>query len=331
MFISGPRRRRTLFSGRLLVHYARKEGSSPMRRLVPLAACLLLAACGGSDDPPSPEANAAGGTAASAPAPAQAPPPAAPVAEPKATGERWELRSTPEGSTLALLSSSGHAAIRLFCPAGSGQLLVNVPGFRPIGSEERLSFGSGGAVTALVADTSGDQARGGVSGTAPVPAELPALLAGPVSASYGAQNLAPRPAPAAETARSFVAACRQGVASSAPTKGGQPNPCETQGNGRLAVRPLRAIGTEPFWAARVVGRCITYSHPENQEGTRIWTRYTAGPGGTGTWVGAHAGKRFELRIRAAPGCSDGMSDRRYPSAAELLVDGERRQGCAAPL
>jgi uncharacterized membrane protein len=48
-------------------------------------------------------------------------------------------------------------------------------------------------------------------------------------------------------------------------------------------------------------------------------------------VGAHAGKKFELRIRPAPGCSDGMSDRRYPSAAELLVDGERRQGCAAPL
>jgi uncharacterized membrane protein len=96
------------------------------------------------------------------------------------------------------------------------------------------------------------------------------------------------------------------------------------------VRPLRVFGTEPFWAARIEGRCVTYSHPDDQNGTRIWTRYTAGEGGSGTWTGALGGKPFELRISPRPGCSDGMSDRRYPLAAELLVGGERRQGCAAP-
>jgi uncharacterized membrane protein len=103
-----------------------------------------------------------------------------------------------------------------------------------------------------------------------------------------------------------------------------------QGSERLQLAPLRAIGTEPFWGARIEGRCVTYSHPENQAGTRVWTRYTPAPNG-GTWSGALGGQRFELRTRAAPGCSDGMSDRRYPIAVDLQVGGERRQGCAEPL
>jgi uncharacterized membrane protein len=103
-----------------------------------------------------------------------------------------------------------------------------------------------------------------------------------------------------------------------------------QDDERLQITPLRAIGTEPFWGARIEGRCVTYSHPENQAGIRVWTRYTAAPGG-GAWVGALGGQRFELLTRAAPGCSDGMSDRRYPIEVELLVGGERRRGCAAPL
>jgi len=104
-----------------------------------------------------------------------------------------------------------------------------------------------------------------------------------------------------------------------------------QGNERLRIGALRAVGTEPFWGARIEGRCVTYSHPEDQAGTRIWTRYSAGTGGGGTWSGALGGRRFELRIRPQPGCSDGMSDRRYPLAAELFVNGERRTGCAEPL
>ena len=42
---------------------------------------------------------------------------------------------------------------------------INVPGFRPVGSEERMTFGSGGEAHTLVADTRGDRQRGGVSAT----------------------------------------------------------------------------------------------------------------------------------------------------------------------
>ena len=231
-----------------------------------------------------------------------------------------------------LVAPAGKTAIRLFCPAGAARLLVNIPGFRAVGSEERLSFGSGGAVVALVADTRGDRQRGGVSAAGAVPAELATLIAGPVSVTYGAQASGPHPAPAPELARAFVGACRDAKAAqpAPPAKSAGDNPCSLQGSGRLAVRPLRAVGTEPFWSARIEGRCVTYSHPEDQKGTRVWTRHAAGPNGANSWSGALGGKAFELRIRPAPGCSDGMSDRRYPLAAELRVNGETRRGCAEP-
>jgi uncharacterized membrane protein len=97
----------------------------------------------------------------------------------------------------------------------------------------------------------------------------------------------------------------------------------------LKSASVRALGTEPFWNARVEGRCVTYSNPEDQKGSRIWTRFAPAPGG-GTWSGAMGGRPFELKIRPKRGCSDGMSDKSYPLAAELLVGGERRQGCAEP-
>lgn len=108
---------------------------------------------------------------------------------------------------------------------------------------------------------------------------------------------------------------------------GSTSPCMMQGADQLAVKPMRALGTEPFWSARVEGRCVTYATPEDQQGTRIWTRYSAEADG-GAWTGQLGGKKFELRIRSEPGCSDGMSDKRYPQAAELLVQGEQRRGCA---
>jgi uncharacterized membrane protein len=251
----------------------------------------------------------------------------------RASGPRWDLRSNGDGVALALLGESGATAIRLFCPAGQNRMLVNVPAFKPIGSEERLSFGSGGNVVALVADPRGDVQRGGVSGSGPVPKDLKALVEGPVGASYGAQRSGPHLAPPADLSRSFVTACfdhESAALKTASKPTSATSPCLVQDGELLRMSPLKAVGTEPFWGARVEGRCVTYSHPDNQKGTRLWTRFTPGPDG-GIWVGALGGKRFELRTRTAPGCSDGMSDNRYPIAVTLTVNGEQRKGCAAPL
>jgi uncharacterized membrane protein len=281
------------------------------------AGSLLLISCGGANK----ESDAAQNEAA--------PPPSAAAAKanPAASTPRWELRANGEGSELALISGTEPATVRLSCSAGGKSLLVNIPGFRPIGSEERLSVGSGDEATALVADPRGDGERGGVSASGSVPDNLAVILKGPVSASYGAQTSGPHPAPPPEAARDFVKACTAGpgpIAGAGPPDAG---PCLMQDGKRLEVAPLRAIGTEPFWGARIEGRCVTYSHPDDQKGTRIWTRYAPRPGG-GTWSGTLAGKPFELRTHGQAGCSDGMSDKRYPIAVELVVEGETRTGCA---
>ncbi|HEX8381504.1 MAG TPA: hypothetical protein VF619_13265 [Allosphingosinicella sp.] len=264
-----------------------------------------------------------------------APSPAAKVdAESAAPG--WDLQSSGEGVAL-VLAGPDRAAIRLFCPAGGKRLLVNVPGFRPVGSEERLSFGSGSEVAALVADSRGDRQRGGVSGTGAVPEDLAALVGGSVSASYGAQSSGPHPAPPRALANAFVSACREGSAAPAASAAASPaapaasaNACTVQDGKAVPAPGVRALGTEPFWNAQVEGRCVTYSHPEDQKGTRVWTRFAPGPGG-GAWSGTLGGKPFELKVRPQRGCSDGMSDRSYPLAAELVVGGERRLGCAERL
>lgn len=287
-----------------------------------LAASLLLAACGGAD--------ADGDGAGASPAATVSPTPTAPPAA------AWDLVASGEGTAL-VYPAAGAPALRLFCPAGGKRLLVNVPAFRPIASEERLSFGSGGEAHALVADPRGDAQRGGVSGSGAAPGNLAALIGGPLSVSYGAQASGPHPAPPPGLARAFVGACRDGGASPAPPPVPLPtlapspapaNACLIQDGQRLAVAPLRAIGTEPFWGARIEGRCVTYSHPDNQQGTRVWTRYAPRPGGGGAWTGTLEGRPFALRTRPQAGCSDGMSDRRYPVAVELTVGGEERRGCA---
>lgn len=108
-------------------------------------------------------------------------------------------------------------------------------------------------------------------------------------------------------------------------------PCQLQDGKRLPETRLRAVGTEPFWGARIEGRCVTYSTPDNPDGTRIWTRLT-GSASQRIWTGALDGQRFVLELQKAIGasCSDGMSDRRYPFDAKLQLGNARERGCAEP-
>ena len=111
--------------------------------------------------------------------------------------------------------------------------------------------------------------------------------------------------------------------------GAKVSACLMQDGEQLNITPVKAIGTEPFWGARIEGRCVTYSTPEDQTGTRIWARFNPGPDG-GVWIGTFQGEPFKLITRLKPDCSDGMSDRVYPQEVMLTVGGEERRGCAAP-
>ncbi|GAA4709582.1 hypothetical protein H9L13_01215 [Sphingomonas lutea] len=108
------------------------------------------------------------------------------------------------------------------------------------------------------------------------------------------------------------------------------HPCLVQDGRPVAAPALRAIGTEPFWGATTHGRCVTYSTPDDQAGTRVWAKVRQADGGRTVWTGALRGTPFELSIAERTDCSDGMSDNRYPLEARLLVDGEERRGCARP-
>ena len=277
-----------------------------------LAAALLVTGC---EQAPSGSGPVQSGT------------PAGPL---QARAMHWAQQSPGQ---LALIDANGDAAFRIICPDGGGRIAINVPAFQPIGSEERLSFGSCGSVVALVAATSGDKVRGGVTGEGAIPDDLRGILSGPVSASYGSQVSGPHPALPADMIAFELEACeaRSGTpVQPAPAEPPPASPCLTQDGKTIPANRLKAVGTEPFWGARIEGRCVTYSTPENQAGMRVWTRFS-GSRDSGTWVGSLGGKRFELRTTPSPACSDGMSDRQYPVAVSLAVDGERRNGCAEPL
>jgi len=106
----------------------------------------------------------------------------------------------------------------------------------------------------------------------------------------------------------------------------QGNPCLTQ-DGEAVTARLKAIGTEPVWAAETEGRCVTYKTPEDPVGTRVWTTVMKGPEKM-VWKGTLRGEQFELTVTPRTDCSDGMSDRVYLMEAVLRVDGETRRGCA---
>lgn len=116
-----------------------------------------------------------------------------------------------------------------------------------------------------------------------------------------------------------------------PQADAQPqSPCLFQDGKIVPANAIRAIGTEPFWSARVEGRCVTYSTPEDQGGTRVWTKFS-GTAEKGRWTGALGGRPFVMETRPESECSDGMSDNLYPIAVTLTVRGELRSGCAEPM
>ncbi len=88
---------------------------------------------------------------------------------------------------------------------------------------------------------------------------------------------------------------------------------------------LRFTGTEPFWGGDVTGGSLTYSTPEDQDGTVIPVERFAGRGGV-SFHGELDGQALEMVVTEL-GCSDGMSDRTYPFTVTLRIGEETRNGC----
>jgi uncharacterized membrane protein len=89
---------------------------------------------------------------------------------------------------------------------------------------------------------------------------------------------------------------------------------------------LRFTGNEPFWGGKVSGRTLTYTTPEDQDGTVIAVERFAGRGGI-SYSGLLEGADFEMIVTPLE-CSDGMNDRTYPFTVTLSIGEDKRNGCA---
>ena len=94
------------------------------------------------------------------------------------------------------------------------------------------------------------------------------------------------------------------------------------------TRPLRALGTEPFWPVEMTGPEMIYSGADRPE-QRAPQGEPRMQGTMAVWEATTtAGNPLKVTLTATD-CSDGMSDRTYPLTAMVEIGGELLMGCAA--
>lgn len=116
-------------------------------------------------------------------------------------------------------------------------------------------------------------------------------------------------------------------AAQAPAAEGAAMP--TAGGGMDISQPITALGTEPFWSLAITeGTKFKLSRPDQPDLVAEAPGSSMSPDGA-TWVAKGAkGEQLTVMLKAAE-CSDGMSDRRYPMSAEVVLQGVTLKGCAA--
>lgn len=93
-------------------------------------------------------------------------------------------------------------------------------------------------------------------------------------------------------------------------------------------QPIRALGTEPFWAVEIDGTALTLKRPDQPDAVFEAPGATVA-GGQASWEARRADGAVMKVTLFVSECSDGMSDRRYPLTAEVEVGAETFRGCAA--
>ncbi len=95
------------------------------------------------------------------------------------------------------------------------------------------------------------------------------------------------------------------------------------------AKPMRVLGTEPFWGIEISPAELVFTGVDRPEfhapnpGARIEGEIAV--------IAARDPQGLALTIRLKPAkCSDGMSDWVYPLDAEVQLGPETLKGCAAP-
>jgi uncharacterized membrane protein len=97
-------------------------------------------------------------------------------------------------------------------------------------------------------------------------------------------------------------------------------------SGNIAA-PLRALGTEPFWALDIDSTGLRFITPDDTSGIRFPPLVPTSSGDTVVWVGETERAAIDVRIWRER-CSDGMSDRVYTFAATVRIAATTYRGCA---
>lgn len=169
---------------------------------------LVLTACSG-EPPRERNAEAPQPFDAAAPLPEPSGPPVVQQAEAEPAQGRAEMTWARRGNVMRLTGPGRRLLIVIACRPGSHALLVHVPSFTPVGSEERLSLGLGEEPVTLVADLVPRQGNPGVNAEGGVPDNFGSLLAAAnqITAHYGAQKVGPFPPVSAAEATVFAKGC----------------------------------------------------------------------------------------------------------------------------
>ena len=91
--------------------------------------------------------------------------------------------------------------------------------------------------------------------------------------------------------------------------------------------PIRAHGTEPFWALDLDTAGLRFTTPDDQRGIQFPPTAPRVSGDTTAWSGETERAAFDVKIWPQL-CSDGMSDRGYPYRVRVRVDTTTYRGCA---
>lgn len=124
----------------------------------------------------------------------------------------------------------------------------------------------------------------------------------------------------------LVAACSDQPAEPAPAP--EPTPPAAVLAGVDLTKPVRILGTEPFWTIDLTGTELVYSGPDRPEQRAPQPAPTL-QGTVATYEAeTSTGGQISIMLTATE-CSDGMSDRTYPLTALVEVGDEKLSGCAA--
>jgi uncharacterized membrane protein len=166
----------------------------------------------------------------------------------------------------------------------------------------------------LVACGEQETAQPVAAGATPASAEAlgpGADAAPPTTAAAPAQVIAPGP----------TASPPPAVPSPAAAPGAGPAPAP------VFQLPMRLVGTEPFWGGRIALDGITISGADRPDMRFPYKDPTVT--GAGARFRSQSAGAFPLDVTLVrETCSDGMSDKRYPFEATVVVGKETLKGCA---